>query len=108
MADADRTYPDKLPAPKTWEEFEAGVNKWMAAAHLTHCPRCGDALNFGLVVGLDINPNWPTPQAFSGTGTYPLIPLICEACGEVIFLHALAIFEPIQPPPFAESNPSPS
>jgi hypothetical protein len=89
--------PKKLSAPKTWDDYYAGVVEWLMY-HWgldDHCAHCnGDTWSVGSVVALANATRWPSPPGHKPGGFSPMVPLVCMQCGNTELVHALWIFEP--------------
>jgi len=88
-----------LPAPKTWEELQAGAIGWLSEHkgpdwQKRRCPYCENAgWELGDVLALQTAPRWP---ARSEPALNPMLQILCTSCGHAVLLNALAIFQPLQ------------
>lgn len=93
---------EKLPPPKTWDEYAAGVvvwvnRHWHNETGQYQCSVCGgNAWEYGQVVALVSDGRWPAPPNI-GHGSFPCVQIECKECGQVQLLDALKLFEPQQP-----------
>jgi hypothetical protein len=90
---------DRLPAPKTLDEYRDGVISWLIEkwGEETHCPYCGNPTwEVGPVVASPKVPSWPSPAEDAG-GFFPMVPIACSNCGHAVHIRALDIFEPQNP-----------
>jgi hypothetical protein len=86
----------RLPAPKTWDEYVAGVIAWLE----THwgakkpCPYCGNPFwQIGQVRAIRAAENWPD-KTQEPSGFFPVVPVSCTKCGHIVSIQALWVFEP--------------
>jgi hypothetical protein len=88
---------EKLPFPKTWEEYRDAFLTW-----LTHhwggpkdrpCPVC-DGHDWGAAEVLELRTSgtWPIP-ADSEHGVYPMGQVVCGSCGYTLLINVLFIFD---------------
>jgi hypothetical protein len=95
---------ERLPAPKTWDEYWAGATVWVALKWPREgdevgfkCHKCGgEKAELGQVVGLAANERWPAPPAV-GYASFPCIQYGCSNCGDLHLIDALKIFEAQEP-----------
>lgn len=91
---------EPLPAPKTWDEYVAGVKLWLQATWGTDdkpCEYCGGSdWSLGPVFLETKAPGWPDMGGGPNVG-FPIIPLTCMGCAQMVFIHALWIFLPQNP-----------
>ena len=77
-----------LPAPKAWDEYQAGVEAWLAEqwGDKCACPYCGN-LNWSVnpVVALEKTGRWPAERGPGGL--FPTIPVACTKCGLVAHIN---------------------
>jgi hypothetical protein len=95
----------KRPFPKTLEEYESGVNEWLAEAWGPdwHCPHCRNRWWFILeAVNLPGARRWPVAENSFATGSYTAVPVQCTKCRWVVLILARPIFED-PPEPAADS-----
>ena len=86
----------RLPAPKTWDEFQAGVAKWLNEqwGRERPCPYCGNPeWDIGPAKREPSAPGWPNEEDDPRGRFSPVVPVICTKCGHVVSVHALWIFE---------------
>lgn len=88
--------PQRLPAPKTWDEYTTGVVAWLDYHWKDHnCPYCHNQIwRVGRVAALASAPSWPTEGNFGFVGMSPAVQVICVQCGHTVLVNALWIFEP--------------
>jgi hypothetical protein len=91
---------EQLPAPKTWDEYFAGVAAWLnhhwGDDH--NCPHCNNQnWTVGRVVALVPAPGWPSEPWYGPFGFSPAVQVICTQCGHIVLVNALWIFEPQNP-----------
>jgi hypothetical protein len=86
----------KRPFPRTLQEFETGVNEWLAEAWGPdwQCPQCKNRWWFVLeAVNLAGSVRWPVGESSSATGVYIAIPVTCTKCRWLALILARPIFE---------------
>lgn len=94
----------KLPFPKSWEEFERGVDSWLDVAWGPdwRCPHCGTRFWMLLEpVALKAASAWPGKYG-ENRGYYPTVPVACVHCTQVTPILLTRIFE--QPPDHTSSD----
>lgn len=97
---------ERLPAPKTWQEYAAGVVVWLNLRWHPdgkpnddgpyRCTVCGsNDYVFSQAISLESDSRWPSGT--EGQGTFPCAQIECKRCGQVQLLDLLLVFEPQQP-----------
>jgi hypothetical protein len=102
--------PARRPAPKTWEDYFAGIEEWLnyhwGDEH--PCSGCGGTTwTIGSALALPVAVNWPAPPDSPIGGISPYAPISCVQCTYTVFVAALWIFEP-QTQAHAAERPSPA